>query len=110
MKVSANNQLEGLALVVGILCFVVAGVFGATAQTVRVTLPREQAYTDAPNITAAGAVCGFAIAGGLCFVAAAISQVGGRLSRLPSDNDAEPDAAAGRPREHGASSHNVKPA
>jgi hypothetical protein len=94
MARSANNQLSPLgafALVVGIICFVAAGVF-ASAQTVRVTLPREQAYTDAPNTTAAGAACGFAIAGGLCFVAAAIFQ-GGRLSRMPSDHDAEPGAA-----------------
>jgi drug/metabolite transporter (DMT)-like permease len=92
------RQVGMFALVVGILCLLVAGVFGA-AQTVRVSLPREQAYTDAPNTTAAGAACGFAIAGGLCFVAAAIAVSGGREPGPSRQTNDEPGTPAVRPSE-----------
>jgi hypothetical protein len=39
--------------------------------------------TDAPNIVAAGAACGFAITSGLCLVAAAIAESGAKRREPP---------------------------
>ena len=61
----ARTPLGTFLIVVGLLCLVTAGGFGSW-QTVRV--PRTgDATAEAPNVTGAGAACGFAIAGGLCF-------------------------------------------
>ena len=59
----------------GSLCLIVALIFGIVCQTVEVkTWSRaEQVTGTAPGPGAQGAACGFAIAGGLCLVGAAIA-------------------------------------
>jgi hypothetical protein len=80
------------AVVVGLLCLVTAVGFGLVP-TVRLSKPD----TEAPNVTAAGAAGGLAIAGGLCFVAAAIAEAGARRPAGPAGGGpAEPDVAPDR--------------
>lgn len=79
-----RTALGTLAVVVGLLCLVAAVGFGLF-QTVRVSVPHEQAGAEVANTTAAGAACGLAIAGGLCFVAAAIAEAGARGSSHPGE-------------------------
>jgi hypothetical protein len=80
-----RTALGTLAIVVGLLCLMAAVAFGM-AQTVRLSKPE----TEAPNTTAAGAACGLAIAGGLCFVAAAIAEAGAVWLRPPSESSNGP--------------------
>ena len=68
-----RTALGTLAVVVGLFCLIAAVGFGL-AQTVRLAKPDS----EAPNVTAAGAAGGLAIAGGLCFVAAAIAEAAAR--------------------------------
>jgi len=86
----ARTALGTLAVVVGLLCLVGAVVFGLV-QTIRLSKPD----TEAPNVTAAGAACGLAIAGGLCFVAAAVAELAAGRHRSPGEGGgpAEPGAA-----------------
>ena len=78
----ARTALGLFGIVLGLLCLAVAAALGFGMQTVRVSSSAE-----APNITAAGAACGFAIAGGLCFVATAISELRTRevVTQVASD-------------------------
>lgn len=85
-KYVARTALGTLTVVIGLLCLLGAVGFGLF-QTVRVSVPREQAAAEAPNTTAAGAACGLAIAGGLCFVAAAIAESGAARHRPPRESD-----------------------
>jgi hypothetical protein len=62
------SSLEALYVVFGIVCLGVAAVMFAMWQS----LETQKGVGTTPNIVAAGASCGFAIAGGLGFVAAAI--------------------------------------
>lgn len=69
-----RTALGTFTFVVGLLCLVGSVVFGCI-QTVRVSVPREQSGAEVANVTSAGAACGLAIAGGLCFIATAIAEV-----------------------------------
>jgi hypothetical protein len=64
--------MQAVFTLLGVLLLLAAGAFGMT-QSVYL-----QGGNNAPNVTAAGASCGFAIAGGLSFVAAALLERGGR--------------------------------
>jgi hypothetical protein len=73
-------KLSGLVVLfvaLGVLCLGAAGVIFAMWQ--HLSTPRET-FTGVPNTVAAGAAGGFAIAGGLCIVAAAIAH---RAERHP---------------------------
>ncbi len=62
-----------LALVLlGLLAWVVAGVFAVADPTVMVRQGNTTA--EVANVAAAGAACGFAIAGGLCLLGAALTS------------------------------------
>lgn len=61
------NTSQALLSLMGIIAWVVALLF-ATDQTVKV----NSTGPEAANIVAAGAVCGFAIAGGLCLLGAGL--------------------------------------
>jgi len=76
----ARTALGLFGIVLGLLCLAVAAVVGLGMQTVRVSSSAE-----APNIVAAGTACGFAIAGGLCFVATAIAELRGRDPGPPGE-------------------------
>src|SRR5262249_43026811 len=95
------GQVGMFVLVVGVLCLIAALIFGAI-QTTRTTVPGHQSPGEAPNITSAGAACGFAIAGGLCSIPAAITVSAGQGPGPSRQPNAEPAAAAGRPRELGS--------
>ncbi len=88
----AKRSSTDLALVVlGLLAWVAAALFGAIPTTVETQIAvgdRGTATARAPSPSGAGAACGFAVAGGLCFLGAALAS---RPSR------GEPDAAADRP-------------
>src|SRR5262245_28642227 len=86
----AKRSSTDLALVaLGLLAWVVAALFGAIPTTVETQIgvgDRGTANAKAPSPSGAGAACGFAIAGGLCFLGAALaSRPGG----------GKPDAAPG---------------
>ena len=60
--------------VLGLVAWITAGLFGAiptTVDTVVAVGDRGTANSKAPSPSGAGAACGFAVAGGLCFLAAA---------------------------------------
>jgi hypothetical protein len=83
----ARSALGKFGIVLGLLCLITAGALGFGMQTVRVSPVRgTESYSEAPNITAGAAACGFAIAGGLCFVAAAIAELRGREMGGSDDN------------------------
>ena len=89
----ARTALGTLAVVVGLVCLAAAVGFGLV-QTVRLSKPDA----EAPNVTAAGAAGGLAIAGGLCFVAAAIAEAGARRpAGAGGGGPAEPGPAPDRP-------------
>ena len=82
-----KQSTTDLALVVlGIIAWIAAVVFGAVLDTIETeqAVPGNIHLTKVkvPNIAAAGAACGFAIAGGLCFVGAVLA------SRLPQKESA----------------------
>jgi hypothetical protein len=66
----ARTALGLLTTVIGLGCLIVAGLLAFGMQTVHVVSPTA----EVSNITAAGGACGFAIAGGLCFLATAIAE------------------------------------
>jgi hypothetical protein len=84
MKHIARTALGKLCVVMGLICLAAAVLFGLV-QTVRLSKPE----IDAPSVTSAGASCGLAIAGSLCFVAAAIAEAAVR--RPGGSNLSEPD-------------------
>jgi hypothetical protein len=80
------STVGGLALLGSFGSFIVAIIFG-TMSTVHVSAGGSG---EAPNITSAGAACGFAIASGLCLVAAAIAESGARRREPPSREPSSP--------------------
>lgn len=60
-------MLSQVLLFVGVVCLVVALAFGLLGQTVSVS--SSSSAGPAPQ----GAACGFAVAGGLCFLGAAVA-------------------------------------
>jgi hypothetical protein len=70
------TTVGGLSLLGAFGSFIVAIIFG-TMMTVKV------GSGEAPNITAAGAACGFAVASGLCLLAAAIAESGAKRRESP---------------------------
>ncbi len=84
-KQITHTALGTLCVVVGLLCLVGAVVFGLV-QTVRVSAPGGPATAEAPNATGAGAACGLAITGGLCFVAAAVVESAAVRERPPGED------------------------
>lgn len=85
-----------LALVVlGVIAWIIAIAFGILVQTVEIENTSPSGNTTlrakAPNIVAAGAACGFAIAGGLCFLGAALlSRTSANESPQPPDSSTIP--------------------
>jgi hypothetical protein len=76
--------------VLGLLAWITAVLFGAiptTVDTVVAVEGRGTANAKAPSPAGAGAACGFAVAGGLCIVAAAL------LHRTDSDRRADAERA-----------------
>jgi hypothetical protein len=92
MPASRKEELTtvgGLALLGSFGSFIVAIIFG-TMSTVHVSAGGSG---EAPNITSAGAACGFAVASGLCLVAAAIAESGARRREPPSRETSSPPTA-----------------
>jgi hypothetical protein len=74
MARKAPRESADLGLVfLGLIAWVAAFAFGAGDQTVVVEINKK-----APKVASAGAACGFAIAGGLCFVGAVLAARGSR--------------------------------
>ena len=69
------TTVGGLALVAAFICFVTAIIFGFIST---VQLGPSGGSNEAPNVTSAGAACGFAVASGLCMIAAAVAEGGAR--------------------------------
>jgi hypothetical protein len=89
-------------VVLGLMAWVAAALFGAIPTTVdaEVAAGGGTAHVKTTNPAGAGAACGFAVAGGLCFLGAALaSRPGGgkpdaeqaaqAASRSADDNDKE---------------------
>ena len=67
-----------LALVLlGLVAWVVAGLFAVVSPTVDVT--RRNTYESEPSVAEGGGACGFAIAGGLCLLGAALTSKEGAV-------------------------------
>jgi hypothetical protein len=77
-------------VVLGLLAWVAAALFGAIPTTVEsaVATGGGTARVAVPSPSGAGAACGFAIAGGLCFLGAGLAARPRGAGR-----DAEPGAA-----------------
>ena len=98
-----------LMVVLGLVAWIVAFAFGLhpTVRAERVPIPRAagdpydplQSY-DVANTTGAAAALGFALAGGMCFIAASLS---GGTAGGKREGSAGPAAAADRGRESGSS-------
>jgi hypothetical protein len=60
----------------GLLAWIAAALFGALPMTVdaEVAVGTGTAHVKTPNPAGAGAACGFAVAGGLCFLGAALAS------------------------------------
>jgi hypothetical protein len=78
IEAMAKKSSTDLALVLlGLLAWVIAILFGAIPTSVDTTIAvgdRGTANAKAPSPSGAGAACGFAIAGGLCFLGAALAS------------------------------------
>jgi hypothetical protein len=79
-----------LALVLlGLLAWIVAALLAITVPTTPVTLPASAGggtvRAEAPNLAAAGAACGFAIGGAICFLGAAFAARDARRGPNPGD-------------------------
>jgi len=64
----------------GLVAWVAAALFGAIPTTVDAEVAvgdRGTAHVKAPSPAGAGAACGFAVAGGLCFLGAALAPRSG---------------------------------
>lgn len=72
-----------LYVATGFVCLLIALVFGLFGRVRVGSIANMSDDAWAPNVTNAGASCGFAIAGGLCFVAASLAGAIG--SRSASD-------------------------
>ena len=73
----AARSSTSLALVAfGLLAWAAAALFGAIPTTVdtHVATAGGTAHTTAPSPSGAGAACGFAIAGGRCFLGSALAS------------------------------------
>lgn len=111
-------MVQFILMLTGAVCLVIALAFGLAGQTVEVrSYSREGTFSgSAPGPAAQGAACGFAIAGGLCMVAAALVHRTDQTARvrvlearlceaeaaglgLRDDGPVEPSAAAERPRD-----------
>ena len=82
--------------VLGLVAWVAAALFGAIPTTVnaQVAAGGGTAHVMTPSPSGAGAACGFAVAGGLCFLGTALA------SRPPgAKRDREQSVAADRPRD-----------
>jgi hypothetical protein len=93
MAKKAPRDSADLGLVVlGLIAWVAAIMFGANQTTVDVEQIPGPGYNKstvkAPNIASAGAACGFAIAGGLCFVGAVLASRSSR-NESPAPDPAE---------------------
>jgi hypothetical protein len=80
----------------GIVLLIVAGI-QASQTTVHVETPGVRGIGSAPNTTAGLASCGFAIAGGFCFLAAALVYVGDIIARRPAERTSFPTPAKEQP-------------
>ena len=70
-----EGSFRGVLLVIALVLFCVAGVFGAAEpfKTASLSVISERtAYAIAPNVTAGLAALGFALAGGLSLLAASL--------------------------------------
>jgi hypothetical protein len=72
----AKRSSTDLALMaLGVVAWVAAAFFGAIPTTVETQIPAGEhitTHTKVPSPSGAGAACGFALAGGLCFLGAAL--------------------------------------
>jgi hypothetical protein len=79
-----------LALVLlGLIAWVVAGLLAIVSPTVDVK--RNNGFESTPNIAAAAAAGGFAIAGGLCLLGAALTSKEGDTPKPPPLSGPEAD-------------------
>jgi hypothetical protein len=84
-----TRSTTDLALVLlGLLAWVAAIVFAIAFPTVELTGPSNRA----PNVAAAGAAGGFAVAGGLCLLGAAFASR--ESGRIPGQNGSGPPPGA----------------
>ena len=87
------TTVGGLSLLASFGSFVAAVLFGCM-WVVRLN-SGGSGSTDAPNIAAAGAACGFAITSGLCLVAAAIAESGAKRRDPPPTRTSESSPSGG---------------
>src|SRR5262245_27660079 len=77
MKREIISTGQFFLVVLGLVAWVVAALFGAIPTTVDTQIAvgdRGTAQVKAPSPAGAGAACGFAVAGGLCFLGAALAS------------------------------------
>jgi hypothetical protein len=96
MRSVSKEQLTtagGLSILAAFLCFTTAVIFGCVT-----TVQIGNGPNEAPNVTAAGASCGFGVASGLCLIAAAIAESGARRREPrvtpPGNSDPAPTGPA----------------
>jgi hypothetical protein len=83
------TSLQTGLVFLGLLAWAIAIVFGCMST---VEVRRDHPWQGVATSSQAGAACGFAVAGGLCFLGVA-------LAALKSEDHAEPVAPAARPRD-----------
>jgi hypothetical protein len=74
--VSKQSSTDLALLLLGLLAWAIAGVFGGllTATSSTVAAGGGRIEVQSPNVAAGGAAAGFAIAGGLCFLGAGLTS------------------------------------